>query len=150
MARVRHYRDLIRGGGTLAPKSIGGRRITHGRHRIIALAAEGAATVAAVRVDRAMRRRPTLATAWIWSTRTSSRVLIDFGGRNSSVALLRPGAAVGLRVLGFGARMIDVLDRKAEFVFLSLRLHLRALPEDGAQRVLPWRSPVAFSRGVLP
>jgi hypothetical protein len=62
MARVRHYRDLIRGGGTLAPIHLSADNvIMDGRHRIIGLAAEGAATVAAVRVDRAMRRRPTLA-----------------------------------------------------------------------------------------
>ena len=62
MARVRHYRDLIRGGGTLAPIHLSADNvIMDGRHRIIGLAAKGAATVAAVRVDRAMRRRPTLA-----------------------------------------------------------------------------------------
>jgi hypothetical protein len=61
-ACVRHYRDLIRGGGTLAPIHLSADHvIMEGRHRIIGLAAKGAATVAAVRVDRAMRRKPTLA-----------------------------------------------------------------------------------------
>jgi hypothetical protein len=59
------------------------------------------------------------------------------------VALLRPGAAVGLRVLGFGARMIDVLT--ARFVFVSLWLHLRALPQDGALNEF---SRVAFRKKV--
>jgi hypothetical protein len=103
MARVRHYRDLIRGGGTLAPIHLSADNVVmDGRPRIIALAAEGAPTVAAVRVDRAMLEADP-GQAWIWSARASSRVLIDSCGRNSSVALLRPGAAVGLRVLGFGA-----------------------------------------------
>ena len=30
--------------------------------------------------------------------------------------------AVGLRALGFRARMIDILDREVEFVFVSLRV----------------------------
>jgi hypothetical protein len=59
---VARVRDLIGGGGTLAPIHLSADNvIMDGRHRIIGLAAEGAATVAAVRVDRAMRRRPTLA-----------------------------------------------------------------------------------------
>ena len=64
MARVRHCRDLIRSGGTLAPIHLSTDNvIMDGRHRIIALAAEGAATVPAVRINRVMRPRPTVAHA---------------------------------------------------------------------------------------
>ena len=63
MARVRHYRDLIRGGGTLAPIHVSSDDvILDGHHRLAALAAEGVSSVAAVRIDRVMRRKPAMIT----------------------------------------------------------------------------------------
>jgi len=63
MARVRHYRDLIRGGGTLAPIHVSSDDVVlDGHHRLAALAAEGVSSVAAVRIDRVMRRKPAMLT----------------------------------------------------------------------------------------
>jgi hypothetical protein len=42
--------------------------------------------------------------------------------------------AVGLRALGFGARMIDVLDGKIEFVFVPLRIATYSLPRSVSTR----------------
>ena len=63
MARVRHYRDLIRGGGRLAPIHVSSDDVVlDGHHRLAALAAEGVLSVAAVRIDRVMRRKPAMLT----------------------------------------------------------------------------------------